>query len=105
MTKRQTKRVQNQPIQVAGVSARIRERWQAISTAASYRRHMLLGVLALRYDGDLTAEEVERIEDAIRRSGDALQATDQPGADLDGTGTMARILRAAGPDVIDRLRE
>jgi hypothetical protein len=66
---------------------------------------MLLGVLALRYDADLTTEEVERIEDAIRRSGDALQASEENGGELDGTGSLARLLKAAGPELIHKLME
>lgn len=103
MAKRNPKRVQKPPIQVAGVTGRIRDAWLAISTTASYRRHMLLGVLALRYDAELTTEEIERIEDAIRRSGDALQASEESGGELDGTGSLTRLLRAIGPDTIQRL--
>ena len=61
--------------------------------------------MALRYDSDLSVQEFERLEDAMRRAGSMLEHQDQAGAVLDCTGALGRMLSALGREVVHRLLE
>lgn len=96
---------QRTPIQISGVSQSMYDIWRNRFGSPDYRRHFALGWMALRYDSDLSVQDFERLEDAMRRAGSMLEHQDQTGAVLDCTGALGRMLRALGPEVVHRLLE